>query len=263
MKRDKKKSKNKKTKKVYVYGKHALVEALMHAPHTIKRVFLANEVNDAQLRNALKQGNVPVSSLGNERGTKDVIDNEAHQGIIAEVMPEKLVQSFDEFVNSLEITNDTVLLMLGELEDPHNVGAIIRSSAAFGASGVLMPQHNQAPVTGAVVKVSAGMAFRVPLVSVGNVNTALKVLKDKEFWVYGLAGEGSQDITKEEFDRPTVFVLGNEAKGIREKTREQCDILLSIPMNEQCESLNVAASTAVTLYAWSMQHPNALKDSKD
>ena len=157
------------------------------------------------------------------------------------------------------ITDDTSLLILGELEDPHNVGAIIRSAAAFGVSGVLIPQHNQAPVTGAVVKVSAGMAFRVPIVSVGNINNTVRDLKDKGFWVYGLDGEAEQTVSGETYEKPSVFILGNEGRGIREKTREMCDILLSIPMNPQCESLNVAASTAVTLFAWSSQHPKALE----
>ena len=148
---------------------------------------------------------------------------------------------------------------MGELQDPHNVGAIIRSAAAFGVSGVLMPEHNQAPITGAVVKVSAGMAFRIPLVRIGNINTVIRDLKERGFWVYGLDGEAKTSIVDESFDAPTVFILGNESKGIREKTAELCDVMLSIPMHPQCESMNVASSTSVALYAWSAKHPNALK----
>ena len=91
--------------------------------------------------------------------------------------------------------------LLGEIQDPQNVGAVIRSAAAFGVSGILIPDHNQAQVTGAVVKVSAGMAFRVPLVSIGNVNTVVRDLKERGFAVYGLAGEAKQIITKEAFER--------------------------------------------------------------
>ena len=252
------KPKKQKQNSTYIYGKHALTEALLHTPHIIERVFLAKEVDDPAMRKILKDANVNVSVLGSDKKTVGVSDTAAHQGIIAKIKPEELLRSYDDFVDNLEITENTALVILGELEDPHNVGAIIRSATAFGISGVLIPQHNQAPITGAVVKVSAGMAFRVPLVTISNINTTIKDLKDRGFWIYGLAGEAKQPVSEEKYDRPTVFVLGNEAKGIRQKTREACDILVSIPMNSQCESLNVAASTAVALYAWSSQHPDAL-----
>jgi len=144
------------------------------------------------------------------------------------------------------------------LQDPHNVGAIIRSAAAFGISGVLIPEHNQAPITGAVVKTSAGMAFRVPLVAIGNTNNTIRVLKEKFFTVYGLAMDGSRDVSEEKFDTPALFIVGNESKGIREKTLALCDTLLRIPMHPRCESLNAAVSTAIVLHEWSSQHPEVL-----
>jgi 23S rRNA (guanosine2251-2'-O)-methyltransferase len=98
------------------------------------------------------------------------------------------------------------------------------------------------------------MAFRIPLVMVGNINNTLRDLKEKGFWVYGLDETATQLITEEKFDAPTAFVLGNEGTGIREKTRELCDILLSIPMSPKCESLNAATSGAIAFYAWSAKH---------
>ena len=166
--------------------------------------------------------------------------------------------SYDQFIKNLIITPDTSVVIMGELQDPHNVGAVIRSAAAFGVAGVFIPEHNQAPISGAVIKVSAGMAFRIPLVSVGNINNAISDLKKRGFWIYGLEGTSKNSIVDEKFDAPTALVLGNEAKGIREKTSELCDVLLSIPMNPQCESLNVASSTAIALYAWSTHHTGAL-----
>ena len=148
---------------------------------------------------------------------------------------------------------------MGELQDPQNVGAVIRSSAALGISAVFIPEFNQAPVTGSVVKVSAGMAFRIPLVKIGNINNVLRDLKKKGFWIYGLEGTAKESLEDQKFEEPTVFVLGNESKGIREKTSEICDIMLRIPMNSRCESMNVAASTAIALYEWSTKHPKALK----
>ena len=246
-----------KTTKTYIYGKHALEEALLNAPKSVEKVFLSESFNDQSLRALLKERGISVSQMSNNTA-REVGEDATHQGIIALISVKNLVVPFKDFVDGLKVGPDTALVLLDEIQDPHNVGAIIRSSAAFGISGVLIPEHNQAQVTGVVVKVSAGMAFRVPIVSIGNVNDSIRKLKEKGFWVFGLAGEGAQPISSEKFDAPTLLVLGNESEGIRLKTRELCDGLLKIPMNPKCESLNVAAAGAVAMYAWSQKHPSAL-----
>jgi 23S rRNA (guanosine2251-2'-O)-methyltransferase len=110
-----------------------------------------------------------------------------------------------------------------------------------------------------VVKVSAGMAFRIPLVEIRNVNATLTDFKKRGCWIYGLAGEaGSVLLPDESFTKPSVFVLGNEGEGLRQKTREACDTLLAIPMHPRCESLNAAASAAIVMYEWSTQHRASL-----
>ena len=197
--------------------------------------------------------------MGSDKVSRSVKDREVHQGIVGRISIDKLVQSYEKYICNLKVDEDTALLLLGEIEDPHNVGAIIRSAAAFGISGVLIPKRNQAPVTGTVIKVSAGMAFRVPLVEIGNVNVVIRDLKKAGFWFYGLDGNAVKTVSDELYNKPTVFVLGNESKGIRKKTRDLCDMLLSIPINQKCESLNVAASTAVVLFEWSSQHKDVIK----
>src|SRR5581483_3624265 len=96
-----------------------------------------------------------------------------------------------------------------ELTDPHNVGAIIRSAAAFGAAGVLIPSHNQAPITGAVVEASAGMVFRVPMIAIGNINYTIDTLKDLGFRTYALAMDGERSVSEEKFDAPALCIIGN------------------------------------------------------
>lgn len=244
--------------KIYIYGKHAIAEALTSNPKVIKKIFIYQELSDPKLSKLIFESGISVDKKIKDKPPAG-ISSETHQGIVGVISMDRLLISYDDFINNLSADSDTALVVLGELQDPHNVGAIIRSSAAFGISGVLIPTHNQAPITGAVIKVSAGMAFRIPLVTIGNVNNTIRDLKKRGFWTYGLAGESAQSIIEEKFDAPSVFIIGGEGKGIREKTRDACDILLRIPIDKKCESLNAAAAAGIALYQWSVKHPNAIK----
>ena len=247
--------------KIYIYGKHALNEALLNAPRTVKKVFLSGEAGDPELRNLINKHGIPITPLKEKESARMVGWDASHQGVIAIVDSSALLIDFKDFISELNPTTDTALVLLDELNDPHNVGAIIRSAVAFGASGVLIPPHNQAQITGAVVKASVGMVFSIPIVSIGNVNQTVKSLQEIGFRAYGLAMGGKRSISKERFDAPTLFIVGNEAEGIREKTLEHCDVILRIPMNPKCESLNASVSAAIVLYQWSVEHTNALKQN--
>lgn len=244
-----------------IYGAHAVKEALLFAPHALTHLSLAASAREPELVRLAKAAGIPVEQFSAKALPRGVDPNAAHQGISGVVASQKLMRAYPTFLEDLSVTADTALVLLGEIEDPQNVGAIIRSAAAFGAAGVLIPAHRQAQITGSIVKVSAGMAFRIPLVAVGNINTTVRDLKERGFWIYGLAGDAPQAIDRESFDAPSVFILGNEGTGMREKTRELCDVTLKIPLDPRCESLNVAASAAVALYAWSRQHPAAPSSS--
>jgi len=244
----------------YIYGKHAVMLAINNKANVIGELYIAKGIDLTKAQKvALEKYGVILRGLNPAALPKEIAEESVHQGMVAVIKPERLINTFEHFMENTKPTNDTCVVMLGEVQDPQNVGAIIRSAAAFGASAVLLPEHNQAPVNGTVVKVSAGMAFAIPLVRVGNVNEAMRQLKAAGYWTYGMAGGSKHSITTEKFDAPTVLVVGNEGQGIRVKTREECDIMLSIPMNPQCESLNVATSAALAVHAWSQQHPRALK----
>jgi 23S rRNA (guanosine2251-2'-O)-methyltransferase len=234
------------------------MEALTAKPSVIRKVFLAPDMKDADLRTLLTKHKIPVATLTGGQGKELVGKDTVHQGVIATMDPNALLMPLDEFLQKVDMQKNPAIALLGEVQDPHNVGAIIRSAAAFGLSGVLIPEHNQAQITGTVVKTSAGMAFRIPLVSIGNVNNTIQVLKAKGFWVYGLAMEGTIPLGGESFSAPSVFIVGNEGSGVREKTLEACDVALSIPMHARTESLNAAVSAAVVFYEWSRKHPEAL-----
>lgn len=244
--------------KVYIYGKHALIEALVSTPHIIKKVFLSHEAGDKELKGLLADNNIPTVPLATNKGKEMVGRDATHQGVIAIMDPSALLGSFEDFLATLDTTKNPAIAILGEIHDPHNVGAIIRSAAAFGLSAVLIPERHQAGVTGVVVKSSAGMAFRIPLISIGNINNTIKILKEKGFWIYGLAMEGKKILGIEKFNTPTAFIIGNEGAGIREKTLEACDVAISIPMHSRTESLNAAVSAAIVFYEWSRKHPEAI-----
>lgn len=247
-----------KQNKIFIYGKHAVAEALTQRLESVRKIHLASSMDDRGLRELIKRSGVPVEKLDDRKATSQAEGNAAHQGVIALISLSGLIVSFEKFLDTFEPTIDTVLVFLSEVQDPHNVGAIIRSAAAFGASAVLFAEHNQASITGAVIKASAGTAFTLPLVQVSGTQQALSALKKKGMMVYGLAGEGGTTLWDTEFTKPSVFVLGNEARGIAPAARTLCDTMLSIPMSSRAESLNVAAAGATVLYEWSTQHPDAL-----
>jgi len=233
----------------YIYGKHAVAEALKYRPDVV-RSLLIEPGKHADLKTL---SDVPTGMLNLRQMPGGISPEAVHQGVVAEIDTKKLMLGYKDFMSNLEITPKTAVAVLGEIQDPHNVGAIIRSAAAFGLAGVFIPPHRQASVTATVIKVSAGMAFRIPLIEIKNVNATVRDLKERGFWSYGLAGEGDVSLPDEKFDRPSVFVVGNEGDGLREKTREVCDTLISIPINERCESLNASNAAAVTFYGWSTQ----------
>ena len=247
------------TESTYVYGKHAVKEALTTRFDVVRALHITKEAQDDSFTKLLSGKKFPVHILDSKKLPKGVPQDAVHQGVIAEIDPGKLVVNYDDFMKTCEVTPDTAFVLLGEVQDPHNVGAVIRSAVAFGITGILIPEHRQAQVNGTVIKVSAGMAFQVPLIQIGNVNSTVKDLKSRGFWVYGLDGEARETLSDEGFEKPSVLVLGNEGSGIREKTLEHCDITLRIPMSPRAESLNASVAAGIVLSAWSLKHPGALK----
>jgi len=239
-----------KTNKLFVSGKNAAREALLHMPHAVTRVFVAKTFNDHDIHILIKKAGVEVSPLQSGEARADLKGNASSQGIIVQLSLQNILLPFEKFIDSIAITPNTALVLLTGVEDPHNVGAIIRSAAAFGASAVLMPKERQSPITAAVIKASAGMAFQLPLVTIPSPQAVLPMLKKRGFKIYALAA-GKQTISEASFPSPAVFVFGNEGLGIEKTIRALCDETLSIPMQKEAESLNVAASAAVALYVWS------------
>jgi 23S rRNA (guanosine2251-2'-O)-methyltransferase len=143
-----------------------------------------------------------------------------------------------------------LLLVLDGVEDPHNLGAIIRTAHAAGANAVIIPERRAAPLTETVDRASAGALEYLPVVRVTNVSRTLEQLKETGFWVYGVDERGPESYDTVEYASPTVFVLGAEGKGLHEGVKKHCDFLVGIPMAGAVSSLNVSVATGVILFEW-------------
>lgn len=241
---------------LYLYGRNPLKEAIATGRQgLIERVFLtpAAEADGAIIgllqKNGIQHSRVTPQEMESMTGREAT-----HQGVCAELNDRKIYTSLEEALQRAENSSQRPLfVLLDELQDPHNVGAIIRSAAAFGASGILMPEHDQVQVTSTVIKTSAGTVFSLPIVHITNVNTTIRNMKEKGYWTYALTGEGDTKLKTAEFDTPVVLVIGSEGDGIRPKTLEVCDFKLSIDIDKTCESLNASNAAAITLYEWNKQ----------
>lgn len=240
---------------IYIYGKHPVTEALKvpGVMRALRELYITKQrEGEAELMSLIQKLNIKYQKVTDEEIESKVGRGAVHQGMCALVDTGELYVSLEEYLSN-EKKENPCLVLLDELEDPHNVGAIIRSAVAFGAGGILLPTHGQVLVNGTVAKTSVGTIFSIPLIKIGNVNTTLRELKDKGYWTYALTGSGDTSLHQAKFDSPTVIIIGSEGKGVREKTEELSDFKLSIPIDEKCESLNASNAVAVTLYEWAKQ----------
>jgi 23S rRNA (guanosine2251-2'-O)-methyltransferase len=241
----------KKDTSLYIYGRKPIEEALFADPKNVKMVYFKDSIKEGDLvevRKFLSRHKIPISKVP-ENKLISLVGDVNTQGFVAELKAFKSTD-FADWIQTVDKESNPLVFVLDELEDPHNVGAIIRVAAASGASGVIMSKHRQAPITSTVFKTSAGTASKLPIIVVSNTNDAIKKLKDEKFWVIGLESQEKKDIWHENFDAPVAVVVGNEGRGIRESTKNACDYLLSIPMEAGVESLNASVSAAIIAYEW-------------
>jgi 23S rRNA (guanosine2251-2'-O)-methyltransferase len=225
----------------WIWGRHAALAALANpARHPVVRILATPEA--AKLVGRAPPG-ARIETLNPGEIAQSLPQGAVHQGIAVAVQPLESAA-----VEDLAETREGVLLMLDQVTDPQNVGAVLRSAAAFGAKGVIMQDRHAPPFSGALAKAAAGALEQVPVARVVNLSRALETLADAGWRTLGLAGAAELTLEEALDDQPTVLVLGSEGEGLRRLVAEHCDALVGIPMPGGFESLNVAAAGAVALY---------------
>ncbi len=235
---------------VWLYGLHAVKAALANPRRRHHRLLLSDEAaealrGDASVSNALES--IAVEATNRDGIGRVLPPGAVHQG--AALLTEPLTDvALEDVLDRAAEAEKSVLLVLDQVTDPQNVGAILRSAAAFGADAVLGPDRHAPPETGALVKAASGAVEIVPLVRVVNLARALEDLKKAGFWIAGLDGQAPQTLAAADMTGKVALVLGAEGEGLRRLTRDHCDILVRLPISERMESLNVSAAAAVALY---------------
>lgn len=253
----------------YIYGRKPIYETLAHDAKNVMRVFISDraQAHDADIvaiKELAREARIPFN-LVTEANIKKYVGDVNDQGAVAllkEISHKDFQPWFDELQNK-EHTELPVVLILDHIEDTHNFGAILRTALAVGVAGVIVAKDRQAPVNATVFKTSAGAATRVPIVQVANINQAIERLKDAHFWVAAvdMARDKRDIIWEQEFTTPMAFVVGREGTGVSQHTLEICDFVVSLPMINEVESLNVSVATACVLYEWQRQQHQSKKKS--
>ena len=240
-------------RRMWLYGIHPVLAALANPRRRALRVLLTAEAEGSlgPRLDVLAQ-NHPAGLPKPEILARETIDRvlprgAVHQGVAAQVQGLDDTD-IEDICRATEGQDSARVIVLDQVTDPHNVGAVIRSAAAFGAAAVIMPERNSPGDGGALAKSASGALERVPLVRVVNLARALGRLKQAGFWCVGLDADASTPINDADLSGKVALVLGAEGEGLRRLTREHCDLMVRIPINRGLDSLNVSNAAAVSLY---------------
>lgn len=232
-----------------IYGLHAVRVMLERHPERVQAVKVAERRDDPRVRQIdelAKRHNRPLQRV-DAHALKQQLGDVAHQGVAADITPLP-PWSEDELFGALQTATRPVILALDGVQDPHNLGACLRTADACGALAVIVPRDRAAQVTPTVRKVAVGAAETTPVVAVTNLVRTLKLLKEAGLWVVGADVEGAKPAHEVDFTGGIVLVLGAEGSGLRHLTRQSCDWIVRLPQLGAVESLNVSVATGMLLY---------------
>lgn len=225
----------------YMYGKHAVFAALINPKRHIENIFCTQEIftTNQALINKHKYQIVTTDYLAKLLG-----HGVPHQGITA-----KVASIFSNDINDINFTNNNCrIVILDQITDPQNIGAIVRSAAAFEITAIIIPSDNAPDENAAIAKAASGTLELIKIIKVTNLKTAMERLKKEGFWLIGLDGKASEHLNSKLLTAKIAIALGSEDKGLRRLTKETCDYVVKIPTSSQVESLNVSNAASIIFY---------------
>jgi 23S rRNA (guanosine2251-2'-O)-methyltransferase len=233
-----------------IYGVSPILESLRAGARRIEKVFIAEGGHENRLQeifDLVKQAGIPFQKVPRQNLQKYVEPGANHQGVVAFVAAAEYTDAA-KLIEEITAAENSLSVILDGVEDPRNLGAILRTVECAGADGVFIPERRAAGLTETVAKSSAGATEYVKVAKVGNVNRLIDELKENNIWVIGASGEAKIDYTEWDWTRKCALVMGGEGKGLHRLTAEKCDALVKIPLLGRIESLNVSVAAGVILY---------------
>ncbi|MBW4827824.1 MAG: 23S rRNA (guanosine(2251)-2'-O)-methyltransferase RlmB [Clostridiaceae bacterium] len=233
----------------YIVGRNPVLESLKNNREVEKILISKGQLKGSvnKIVGMAKDKRIPIQYVDKKR-LDTISKGNTHQGVAALVTPYTYA-SIDDILNKAKsLEEDPFIIVLDEIEDPHNLGSIIRTAECGGVHGIIIPKRRSATVTQTVVKSSAGAVEHMLIAKVTNITDTLKELKEKGLWVYGADIEGEEYYFQRDFNGPKVLVIGNEGKGISRLVKENCDFLMKIPMLGKISSLNASNAASILIY---------------
>ena len=228
-----------------VHGNNPVIELLENDPTKVEKVLIVKGSKSDKINKVIelcKAKKIRFDLLPAEK-VNSLLERHEHTNVLAMISDFRYME-----LQSAKFSENSKVVVLDNIEDPHNLGAIIRSVAGSGAEAVIIPDRNAAQVTDTVVKVSAGTIFKINVIRVKNIAQTLDSLKDMGFWVVGTDMNGDKDFREFDYSAKSVIVIGNEGKGMRRLVREKCDDLVRIDLKNNVESLNASVAAALVLF---------------
>ncbi len=222
-----------------VYGKNVARE-ILKTNKKVEKIYLIEGFNDKEIISLIEKQKIDIKNLSKKEFSR--LDNYSHQGIILFV-EDFSYSSIEEFYQ-----DNAKIIILDHIEDPHNLGAIIRTCEAAGIDGIVIPKDRSVEVNSTVMKTSAGALENMMISQVVNINNAIEIMKEKGYWVVGSVMDSKDKYFEIKYNYPIALVIGSEGKGISKLTKEKCDYLITIPMKGKINSLNASVAAGIIIY---------------
>ncbi len=231
-----------------IFGFHAVTARLRHEASSVEEIYIDASRHDRRMQDlvhAAKAANVRIIHADDQR-LDSMVGTRRHQGVVAKAGELSLARNLDELLDAIE--GPPLLLILDGITDPHNLGACLRVADGAGAHAVIAPKDRAVGLNATAAKVASGAAETVPYITVTNLARTMRELKERDVWLYGFSDDAEKTLYQADLAGPAALVMGSEGEGMRRLTRENCDVLVSIPMFGSVESLNVSVASGVCLY---------------